>query len=145
VVDSSPGDRDEDPRANLKGTTYKVYHYMLRQGRPLGISEIQKGLSLSSPSVAQYHIRKLLQLGLIRSEQAGYVVDRVVLENIVRFRRFSIPIQTAYVAFFGATLFVLLLFLRPDVVTSIYFFALVINIAAIGVSAYEMIKTFKRL
>ena len=118
---------------------------MLKQGTPLGISDVQKGLGLSSPSVAQYHIRKLLQLGLIREEQAGYVVDRVVFENIIRIRRFSIPVQTAYVAFFSVTLLILLVFLRPAAMTSVYFFALVINAAALAVSAYEAGKTLKRI
>jgi predicted transcriptional regulator len=70
--------------ATLKGTTYKVYRYILKQNRPVGISDVQKGLGLSSPSVSQYHIRKLLQLGMIREEQSGYVIDKMVLENIIR-------------------------------------------------------------
>jgi predicted DNA-binding transcriptional regulator len=131
--------------ADLKGTTYRVYRYMLKRGKPLGISEVQNGLGLSSPSVAQYHIRKLLRLGLIREEEGGYVVDKVVVENIIRIRQVSIPVQAAYVAFFAGTLVVLLVFLRPAVMTSLYFFALVVNCAAMGVSLFEAVKTLRRL
>ena len=129
----------------LKGTTYRVYRYVMKQRRPVGISEVQKGLGLSSPSVSQYHIKKLLQLGLIKEEQEGYVIDKVVFENVIRIRRVSIPVQAAYAAFFGATLFILLVFLRPAIVDSIYFFAMVINSSAFAVSLYEMAKTLKRL
>lgn len=133
------------PDLALKGTTYSVYRYMLKQRDQVGISEIQKGLGLSSPSVAQYHIKKLLQLGLVREEQGGYVVDKVILENVVRIRRISIPSQTAYVAFFGATLLILLAFLRPPEIDSVYFLATMVNATALAISSYEMAKTLKRL
>ena len=133
------------PNLELRGTTYRVYRHMLRRRKPLGISDIQKELGLSSPSVAQYHVRKLLQLGLIKEEQGGYIVDKVVLENIIRIKRISVPVQTAYIAFFGVTLLVLLMFLRPEAVTSVYFFAVVVNVAAMAVSVYETIKTLRHL
>jgi hypothetical protein len=97
MTDSSADSRDIS-EASLKGTTFKVYRYILKQNRPVSISDAQRGLGLSSPSVSQYHIRKLLRHGLIREEQGGYVIDKMVLENIVRVRRFSFPIQTGYVA-----------------------------------------------
>ena len=118
---------------------------MLKQRKPMGITDIQKGLGLSSPSVSQYHVRKLLQLGLIREEQAGYLVDKVVSENVIRIRRVFIPIQAAYVAFFSVLLLFLLLFLRPESVDAINFFALVVNGSALGISAFEMAKALERL
>jgi predicted DNA-binding transcriptional regulator len=130
---------------SLKGTTYKVYRYILKQSRPVGISDVKKGLGLSSASVSQYHIRKLLRLGLIREEQNGYVIDKMVLENIIRIRRISFPIQMGHVAFFGSTLFVMLVFLRPAVMTSLYFFAIIVNLAALMISILETRKNLKRL
>jgi len=118
---------------------------MFKSSRPVGISEVQKGLGLSSPSVAQYHIKKLVDLGLVREKQEGYVIDKVVLENIIRIRSFSIPVQTAYVAFFLGTLAILLAFLRPASITSVYFFAVAINVSALVVTVYEALKTIKRL
>ena len=129
----------------LKGTTYRVYRFMLKEGKPVGVSEIQRSLGLSSPSVAQYHIKKLLRLGLVKEELSGYVVDRVVIENVVRIRRTSIPVQSAYVAFFAVTLGVLSLLLRPTSISSLYVFAVAINIAALGICLYEAVKTWRRL
>ena len=137
-------DAEEAP-AQLKGTTYRVYRFMLRQRQPAGISDIQRGVGLSSPSVSQYHVRKLLQLGLIREEPGGYLIDRVVLENVIRIRRVSIPIQTAYVAFFGVLLLILLVLLRPLVIDSLYYFAIMVNVSALGISVFEMLKTLKHL
>jgi hypothetical protein len=128
----------------LKGTTYRVYRHMLKQRKPVGISEVRNALGLSSTSVSEYHIRKLLRLGLIREEQQGYVIDIVVLENIIRFRRISIPVQTAYVSFFGVTL-LLMLFLEPAEINSAFLLAVVVNTTALGVSLYEMTKTLRRI
>ena len=130
--------------SHLSGTTYRVYRHFLRQRKPLGISDIQKGLGLSSPSVAEYHIGKLLRMGMIREEEGGYVVEKVVFENIVRIRRISIPIETAYVLFFSVTLALTLSVFRPTGVNSQYFFAVVVNFAAHVVSSYEAIKTLRR-
>lgn len=129
---------------NLKGTTFLVYRYLVRQREPVGVSKVQRELNLSSPSVSEYHLKKLLDLGLVRAEHGGYVVDKVVLFNMVKIGRISIPLHTAYVTFFGATLAILILLLRPNVISSIYFFALVINCAAVAISIYETIKTQRR-
>lgn len=138
-------DSSQNSELSLHGTTLRVYRYMLRQRDPVGISDVQRGLGLSSPSVAQYHIQKLVQLGLAREEHSGYIVDRVVIENVVRIRRMSIPIQSAYVAFFAATLAILLALLRPAAINSLYFFAVMINVAALLISAYETAKTWRQL
>lgn len=126
----------------LKGTTLRVYRYMYRTGSPLGIHEIQRALGLSSPSVAEYHVKKLAGAGLVQEKEGGYVVDRVVFENLIRIRRTVIPLQTTYVAFFVSTLLVLVLFLRPSSVTSLYFFALAVNIGGLAITVYEAAKTF---
>lgn len=130
--------------AYLKGTTYRVYRFMLRQRKPVGISDIQKAIGLSSSSVSEYHVKKLLRLGLIREEQAGYVVDRVVLDNVIRIRRISIPIQIAYVSFFSVTLLLMIAFLWPKEITAAYFLGVFVNSIAIVVSLYEMAKTLRR-
>lgn len=118
---------------------------MLKQRNPVGISQVQKDLELSSSSVSEYHLKKLVQLGLIREDQGGYIVEKVVLDNIVRIRRISIPVQTAYVTFFAATLIILVLFLRPQIIDSTFFFALVINACALAIFIFEAVETFRRL
>ena len=118
---------------------------MYRQGRPVGIHEVQRALDLSSPSVAEYHIRKLAQAELVRERINGYLVDRVVFENLVRIRRIVIPLQATYVAFFGAMLIILVALFRPSTSTSgstgLFVFALALNLSALGVFAYETFKT----
>ena len=108
----------------------------------MGVHEVQRALKLSSPSVAEYHIKKLLRAGLVQEKEGGYSVDRVVFENVIRIRRMVIPFQVTYLSFFLSTLTILVAFLRPPSVTSLYFFALVVNVGGVMITAYEAIKTF---
>ena len=125
----------------LKGTTLRVYRCIYRAGAPVGIHDVQRALKLSSPSVAEYHIKKLLGAGLLQQKDGGYSVDRVIFENVIRIRRTLIPLQTTYLAFFLSTLGILVLFFRPASVTSLFFFALVVNLGGVLITAYEAVKT----
>ncbi len=130
-------DKFENP---LGGTTLRVYRYLYKTGKPLGIHDVQRGLGLSSASVAEYHLKKLLRDGLIREDGGGYVVDMVMFENMVRLGRWVLPFQSAYAAFFVTTLIVMLTIMRPGVLTSSYVFAIIVNVAALAFSAYETLK-----
>jgi predicted DNA-binding transcriptional regulator len=135
-----------DPSDILGGTTLRVYRFMFREGKPLGAHEIQRGLELSSPSVAHYHLKKLVDAGLVKQIESGYVVDKVVFENMIRIRRSFVPLQTTYLIFFSTTLAVLLTVLRGQsfLSFSIYIFALVVNAAAVGIFAYEVFKSVRK-
>jgi predicted DNA-binding transcriptional regulator len=130
---------------SLKGTTLRVYRLLLKSRAPMGIHDVQRALELSSASVAQYHIRKLQDMKLIKEEQGGYVIDKVVFENVIRIRRTAIPLQTAYVAFFAASLAVMLTILRPASLTSMYLFALVAITFGLVTTACEAARSFTRL
>ena len=132
----------EDFKDYVRGTTLRVYRYMYRAGTAMSIRDVQRGLELSSPSVAEYHIKKLVRAGLVQERDAGFVVDRVIFENVIRIRRTLIPLQTAYMAFFLSTLAILLTVFRPASVTSLYFFALLVNSGAVAVTTYEAAKTY---
>jgi hypothetical protein len=80
---------------------------------------------------------------LVKDDQGGYIIDKVVFDSVVRIRRVSIPVQTAYVLFFAVTLSMLLVIFRPVEITSGYFLALMVNVAALLISLYEAWKTLK--
>ncbi len=140
-----PPKEERVDESSLRGTTLKVYRFMLKSRTPLGIHDVQRGLGLSSASVAQYHIRKLLSLRLVREEGDGYVVDRVVLDNVVRLGRTAIPAQTASVAFFAVSLVVLVTLLRPTNVTPSYAFALMVIVGGLVIAILETRKVFGRI
>ena len=140
---SENGD-DKTGSQPLTGTTYRVYRYLFKAGVPIGVYDIQRALNLSSPSVAQYHVKKLLQMGLIKEESQGYVLDKIVFDNIIRIRRIAIPTQVGYVAFFAVILGALLT-LRPSVLSSVYFIAIISSATALLIFVQQAIRTLRRI
>lgn len=133
-----------DKSAVLSGTTRRVYRFLYKEGRPMNIHDVQRGLNLSSASVAQYHLRKLLQSGLIEEQDDGFLVNRIVFENMIRFRRTVIPFQIGYVAFFATLLVFLLAFLdRSGQTTSVFWFALFVSVSALVLFAYEAFRSIR--
>ncbi len=128
----------------LRGLTLKVYRFILKNERPVGIREVQRGLDLSSPTLALYHINKLEEAGLIRKEIDGYVADRIILENLIRFRRILLPRNLFYTVFFLTSLVILVSFFRPSTLTREYVFSLTVICVAAATSIYETIRSFSR-
>jgi predicted DNA-binding transcriptional regulator len=132
----------------LSGTTRRVYRYVYRKG-PVRLHEIQRDLRLSSSSVADYHVQKLLNMRLIREKTGqdgslGYVAEEAIFEAMVRIRRTVIPLWTTATAFFAAGLIMLLTVLRPTALSSTYLFSLVLVTAALCISAYETAVGFRK-
>lgn len=58
----------------LEGTTFAVYSYVVKEGRPVGTRDVMRGANLSSPSVAYRHLQKLEALGLLSKNEYGEYV-----------------------------------------------------------------------
>ena len=110
----------------------------------MGIRDIQRGLGMSSPSVAYYHVNKLLKMGLIKQEESGYSANKTTFENLIRINKRALPLQAAYAAFFLTALVALLTFMRPPQLSSGFVFALAVILVAfviLALQAYKMIRT----
>lgn len=71
--------------AELKGKTMIVYMHLVRLNQAsVGVREVQRALSFSSPSVAAYHLNKLRELGLVKSERGDYSLVREVKIGVLR-------------------------------------------------------------
>jgi len=128
----------------LKGTTLKVYRFMFKKGKPVGVHDVQRGLGFSTSSLASYHISKLFDAGLIKQQDAGYVVDRVMFENTIRVRRTLIPLQTTYTIFFLMAFLILITYLKPPEITSTYVFSLAAIFVGFATSLYEVTRALRR-
>jgi hypothetical protein len=52
-----------------------VYSFVVKKGKPVGPREVMRGVNLSSPSVAYWHLQKLEDSGLLQKNVTGeYVV-----------------------------------------------------------------------
>lgn len=134
----------EDVEGVLKGLTLKVYRYVLKNRKETGVREVQRALKLSSPTLAAYHLDKLEQAGLVKKGASGYVVDRVYLRNLIRFRRLLIPKYFFYALFFSLAVVVELVVFRPTVFSREYVFAFIVTCAAAASYVYETIRTWMK-
>jgi hypothetical protein len=63
-------------RKHVSGVTWEVYIYILTAG-PVGVRDVWRTLKLSSPSLAQYHVNKLLELKVVNQTRGGkYIADK---------------------------------------------------------------------
>ena len=71
----------------LSGVVWDIYLYILTSHEPVGVRDVWRGLKLSSPSLAQYHINNLLEMKLIsQTENGKYIAEE--LNRIEALRRF---------------------------------------------------------
>ncbi|QQG48648.1 MAG: helix-turn-helix transcriptional regulator [archaeon] len=129
----------------LRGKTLKVYLYLLRYGKAVGVREIQKELGFSSPSVAFHHLSKLLELGVVEKDQYDrYVlarkVDSGILHSFVSIAGLTLPRLGFYAAFF-TTIAVAYFILNK---ASLDLYALVGTVGGAGVFWYEAWRVWRR-
>jgi len=79
----------EAKETQIHGTTLRVYWFLLKSARPVGVRETQRALSMSSPSTALYHLDKLRELGVTEKDAIGqyYVKDQVHVGTLKMFLR----------------------------------------------------------
>ena len=93
--------------SELRGTTLRVYWYMLSQDESVGVREVQRAVGMSSPSVASHHLSKLVSWELVEQlPDNSYEVSRVVkvgvLKNFIDFRGRFLPRYVFVAIFFSA-------------------------------------------
>jgi hypothetical protein len=107
-----------------------------------GLTDME-AMGMASASTAHYHIEKLLTNGLIRTEGEGYVVDKVFLDNFIRIRRTAIPLQAALAMFFGTSLAILIVAVRPETVTSGYVLGVVAVVVGLVASILQSVRDLR--
>ncbi len=94
--------------SKLTGRTLMVYFVLLNK-KSIGVRELQRHLNLSSPSVAKYHLEKLVNLHLIENRKGIYHLDRKadlpLLTSWVLIGKKLLP-KVIFVAIFLTTLFI---------------------------------------
>jgi len=131
----------EDVKSKLKGTTLQVYWHLLRSGKPTTIRRLQRKLGLSSPSVASYHLEKLLDMELIGKNAKGdyelrKTVSLEVMSSFIRISQLMIPRYVFYTIFFF-TLLIVFVVGYAHALSIQGIFALVFGGSGLLITAYE--------
>jgi len=130
----------------LKGNTLKVYLFLLKsRSMSGGIREVQRALKFSSPTLAQYHLDKLRELGLVKKESTEYMLVSDVKVGVLRqFYRFGTVLVPRFVLY--AVIFTVLLgFLFFIVVEMSLLAAYAFLLAAFGAAIfwYEAVRAMR--
>ena len=81
ILAKTPGD------VRLSGNTLKVYTYIFKVKRS-SIKDAQRTLGLNSPALAQYHLEKLVSLGLAKRDEISgdyLLVKEIKVETLDQF------------------------------------------------------------
>lgn len=135
------------PGADLKGNTLRVYTYLFKVQRS-GIREAQRSLGFKSASLAQYHLEKLVELGLATKDASGdYLLAREIkieaLEQFLKVGSYIIPRFVLYSVMLTFLFLYSVLVVRVPPSTIgiwVYIFAL----TGLAISWYETIRAWRR-
>lgn len=144
---------DEVISSELRGRTLRVYWYLLKSRHStVGVREVQRALGFSSPSVALFHLRKLVDLGLVESTMTGnyFLVRQVkigILKWFTRIGSFMLPRYVFYSVLIS-TMFILYICLYSSVLTNpefqyIYLTGIVISLVACCIFWFETFKMWR--
>jgi hypothetical protein len=131
----------------IRGNALRVYLYLLREG-PCELREIQRGLGLSTPSLASYHLARLSSAGYASQNEGGqyYAVKEAageILEGFTRVGAVLIP-----QLFFFAVLFTPILgyfsYMALHSVSYVPFLAAA-SLALVGVVWYQTLRVWTSL
>ncbi len=131
----------------IKGNTLKVFLYLLKHG-PSELRDIQRGIGLSSPSLASYHLGKLLESGFVTQNEYG--VYSAVKESSDKVLEGYARIGSAVVPqfFFFALLFTILIAFFSYAALYLSGFTpylIAVSIAMIIIFWYETLRLWRKL
>ena len=131
----------------MSGNTFRAYLQVLRHG-PCELREVQHALNMSTPSLASYHLGKLVESGYVRQDDRGAYVaakDSVgdVLEGYSKIGKAIIP-QFAFFAIFFSIVIAYFSFqaLYHPVYTP---YLAVVSLAAAAALWFETLRLWRRI
>ena len=132
---------------DIKGKTLKVYLYLLRHG-PSELRDIQRGVGLSSPSLATYHLRRLAQAGYVTQDKYGtYSAVKEASDKVLEGYSRIGPTMVPQLFFFAVLFTILVAFFSYQTLDGQGFaiYLVAVSIAMILLIWYETIRLWRRL
>lgn len=87
----------------LKGKLLQVYLYVLKHNE-VGVREVQRSLKFKSPSLAEYYLKKLENMGLVYESKGKYYLSNSqkpdIVNHLIKIGSFLIPRMIFYGLFY---------------------------------------------
>ena len=136
---------EEKIASELKGNTLRAYWALLNSKDGVtGVRELPRKLGFSSPTLAAYHLNKLVELDLAAKERGNYRLIREVkvgvLKHFIKLGTLLLPRYVLYATMF--TIFLIFLLIRLEEVNFYSSFALTLGIFGTAIFWYETLRTW---
>ena len=131
----------------IKGNTLKVYLYLLKHG-PSELRDVQRGLNLSSASLASYHLGKLLETGFAEQDEYGkYSAVQEASDRILDGYSKIGPAVVPQLFFFSLLFTILVVFFSVATASGLGFVPYLIGVsfAMLAVFWFETIRLWRKL
>jgi len=131
----------------IRGTTLRVYWFMFRAGGPVGVRETQRALSLSSASVALYHLEKLREVGVVEKDEMGQysLREKVQVGSLKMFLRIGHVIFPRYLFYAVLLTTALAVYVGLEITygENLQISAIAFGLAGAAVSWYECLRMWR--
>ena len=131
----------------IHGTTLRVYWFLFRNGGPVGVRETQRALSLSSASVALYHLEKLREIGAVEKDEMGQyrLKEKVHVGSLKMFLRIGHVILPRYLFYAVLLTTALVVYVGLEIVygENLQVSAVVFGLAGAAISWYECFRMWR--
>ncbi|MGD0803059.1 MAG: winged helix-turn-helix domain-containing protein [Candidatus Bathyarchaeia archaeon] len=131
----------------ITGNALRTYLYLVTHG-PSGLRDVQRGVGLSTPSLASYHLSRLVEAGYVRQDEEGrYVASEEssteILEGYVKVGTALVP----QFLFFAVLFTILIVFFSLESLLSTGFtiYLITASLAMVVLLWYESLRLWRRL
>ena len=131
----------------IRGNTLKAYLYLLKHG-PSELREVQRGLDLSSASLASYHLGKLADANYVKQDEQGkyFAVKDASAKVLEGYSKVG-PAVVPQLFFFSLLFTIIAAFFSFEALYGSGFtlYLVVVSIAMVVVFWYETLVLWRRL
>lgn len=131
----------------IRGNTLKTYLYLLKHG-PSELRDVQRGLNLSSASLASYHLGKLVEAGYARQDEYGrYSAVKEASDRILEGYSKIGPAMVPQLFFFSLLFTILMVFFSIGTLIGFPFvpYLIAVGLAMLVVFWFETIRLWRKL
>ena len=131
----------------VRGNTLKVYLYLLRHG-PSELRDVQRGVGLSSASLASYHLGKLSEAGFVTQDERGrYSAVKEASDRVLEGYSKMGPAIVPQLFFFALLFTILAAFFSFEALYASGFTVYLVAVCAAMVLVfwYETVRLWRRL
>jgi hypothetical protein len=131
----------------VRGNALKVYLYLVRHG-PSELRDVQRGVGLSSASLASYHLGKLSEAGFVTQDEHGrYLAVKEASDRVLEGYSRMGPAIVPQLFFFALLFTILVAFFSIEALYASGFTVYLVAVCAAMVLVfwYETVRLWRRL